>query len=203
MPLRQICYGALSKRSLLSCLLPVKSLVLVSSFEWWRVFSFWLQSFHGHRPRLKSFKNTWGVALLLDTVICEKQTEENCISSDNTCPQGQGLQDRYDYPLHVAKTNLNWLSPEFLQQNLMGYNERSDLYSLGVAACEMANGLVPFSEMPATMMLIEKLRGASPKLLDCSTFALDDESAIRAIAPQQPHQQMKQSNFASKYIRVC
>ena len=108
------------------------------------------------------------------------------------------MQDRYDYPLHVAKTNLNWLSPEFLQQNLMGYNERSDLYSLGVAACEMANGLVPFSEMPATMMLIEKLRGASPKLLDCSTFALDDESAIRAIAPQQPHQQMKQSNFASK-----
>jgi len=112
-------------------------------------------------------------------------------------PPGQGLQDRYDYPLHVAKTNLNWLSPEFLQQNLMGYNERSDLYSLGVAACEMANGLVPFSEMPATMMLIEKLRGASPKLLDCSTFALDDESAIRAIAPQQPHQQMKQSNFAT------
>ena len=134
---------------------------------------------------------------------CEKQTEENGNSGDNTCPQGQGLQDRYDYPLHVAKTNLNWLSPEFLQQNLMGYNERSDLYSLGVAACEMANGLVPFSEMPATMMLIEKLRGASPKLLDCSTFALDDESAIRAIAPQQPHQQMKQSNFASKYIRVC
>ena len=31
-------------------------------------------------------------------------------------PPGQGLQDRYDYPLHVAKTNLNWLSPEFLQQ---------------------------------------------------------------------------------------
>jgi len=113
-------------------------------------------------------------------------------------PPGQGLQDRYDYPLHVAKTNLNWLSPEFLQQNLMGYNEKSDVYSLGVAACEMANGLVPFSEMPSTMMLIEKLRGASPKLLDCSTFAMDDESAIRAITPQQAHlTEMKQSNFAT------
>ena len=47
---------------------------------------------------------------------------------------------------------------------------------MAVTACEMANGLVPFSEMPGTLMLIEKLRGAAPKLLDKTTFEDNDPS---------------------------
>ena len=65
----------------------------------------------------------------------------------------------------------------------MGYNEKSDLYSLGVTACEMANGLVPFSEMPGTLMLLEKLRGSAPRLLDSSTFNAN-------VAVQQQQQEM-------------
>ena len=34
----------------------------------------------------------------------------------------------------------------------------------------MANGIIPFSDMPSTYMLLEKMRGSSPRLLDSTTF---------------------------------
>jgi len=82
---------------------------------------------------------------------------------------GEGSPNLYSYPLHGVTGNLAWLAPEILQQNLLGYNETSDIYSLAITICEMANGVVPFSEMPPTLMLVEKLRGACPTLMDSST----------------------------------
>ena len=83
---------------------------------------------------------------------------------------GESRSNLYTFPLHGVTGNLSWLAPEILQQNLLGYNETSDIYSLAVTLCEMANGIVPFSEMPPTLMLLEKLRGAAPKLMDASTM---------------------------------
>lgn len=53
----------------------------------------------------------------------------------------------------------------------------------------MANGLVPYSEMPRTLMFLEKLRGAGPKLLDSSTI-WDEISRYEAhlVGVQAQHQ---------------
>lgn len=66
------------------------------------------------------------------------------------------------------------MAPELLEQNLLGYSEKSDIYSVGITACELANGIGPFADLPTTLMLTEKIRGNQPSLLDCSTFPSEE-----------------------------
>ncbi|VBB27274.1 unnamed protein product [Acanthocheilonema viteae] len=68
---------------------------------------------------------------------------------------------------------LLWLAPEILKQvrqDLHGYGLLSDVYSIGITICEMANGFPPFSDMDRLQMLFEKSKGTTPRLLDCTTL---------------------------------
>jgi len=77
---------------------------------------------------------------------------------------------KFDYPKTNDSTRLNFLAPEILSQNSSGYDQRSDVYSLGILVCYLCNGIIPFSEFvsPARMFL-EKITGARPYLFDSST----------------------------------
>lgn len=83
----------------------------------------------------------------------------NCIN------EGRWQPYMHQYPAK-ARPNINWFSPEILEQNLFGYNHKSDIYSLGITCCELANGVVPFSDLQPTEMLLDKLTGNAPRLLD-------------------------------------
>ncbi|XP_055592811.1 STE20-related kinase adapter protein alpha [Uranotaenia lowii] len=87
--------------------------------------------------------------------------------------EGKRVKNLHELPPHSTKS-LNWLAPEVLAQNLLGYTEKSDIYSLGITACELANGVEPFSNFLTTLMLTEKMRGYQPLLLDNSTIPSEE-----------------------------
>ncbi|OWR50179.1 STE20-related kinase adapter protein alpha [Danaus plexippus] len=109
--------------------------------------------------------------ILIDTSGAVKLSGLSSAASMLVCGRRQQLHSLP--PPDHDNTNLIWLSPELLEQNLKGYNEQSDMYSLGVACCELANGAVPFSELASTLMFTEKVRGSRPQLLDRSSFPDD------------------------------
>lgn len=88
--------------------------------------------------------------------------------STNVLKHGERVSKLFELAPN-SQRSLIWLAPEVLAQNLKGYNEKSDVYSLGISICELANGITPFSEMLSTYMLTEKMRGNKPTILDNST----------------------------------
>ncbi|XP_053725073.1 STE20-related kinase adapter protein beta isoform X1 [Synchiropus splendidus] len=91
---------------------------------------------------------------------------------------GKRMRAVFDMP-HHSPAQLPWLSPELLRQDLHGYGVKSDIYSLGIVACELVSGRVPFQDMPPTQMLLQKLRGSHCCLLDIAPFPLGELGGLK------------------------
>ena len=53
---------------------------------------------------------------------------------------------------HFSATvdNICWLAPEVVAQDSSGYSSKADIYSVGIAALELATGEAPFAGLPVT-----------------------------------------------------
>ncbi|KAM4626935.1 STE20-related kinase adapter protein beta [Discoglossus pictus] len=87
--------------------------------------------------------------------------------------RGEMARVAYDFP-NFSTAILPWMSPELLRQDLYGYNVKSDIYSLGITACELATGRVPFTDMHRTQMLLQKLKGPPCSPLYGNSFPCEE-----------------------------
>ena len=85
--------------------------------------------------------------------------------STTVLQDGRWQTSIYQYPKNAIKL-LNYLAPEILEQNLLGYNSKSDIYSVGIVCCELANGCIPFEDIALSEMLLDKLTRNFPRPLD-------------------------------------
>ncbi|GAB0093811.1 Putative serine/threonine-protein kinase STE20-like [Sergentomyia squamirostris] len=126
-----------------------------------------------------------------------------------TLTHGERVKSLHNLPANATK-GLNWLAPELLEQDLVGYTEKSDIYSVGITTCELCNGIEPFANMPTTFMLTEKIRGNQPTLLDFSTCPTED-MIVQGLDPsdtfmaqtRQIYSQKKFSDNIHKFAEAC
>lgn len=97
-----------------------------------------------------------------------KSTIKFVLTGLKYCHQLSTELKTFDYPENSSEI-LNHLAPEILEQNVLGYNFKADIYSIGILCCEMANGIVPFDNMESDEVLFYKLIGDIPKLLDSTS----------------------------------
>ncbi|XP_043064256.1 putative serine/threonine-protein kinase STE20-like isoform X2 [Drosophila ficusphila] len=107
-------------------------------------------------------------------------TNKAVISNVGDCQTliNRGKKKSFLYGSTVGKEDqLFWTAPEILFQNLSGYTEKVDIYSVGITCCEMGNGFQPFKDTELTYMYIEKVRGSLSLLMEKSNI-LDDQDSV-------------------------
>lgn len=129
----------------------------------------------------------------------------NCISMISPF-DGKLRRQIYDYTDNL-KDEILYLAPEVIYQNADGYNFKSDVYSLGTVACELANGSNSYIDMPHgyLSMLYAKIRGSEPMLLDQTSLteemiALSDESSSAYV---EEIRQRRHSKEFHSFVKSC
>jgi myosin III len=74
---------------------------------------------------------------------------------------------------HTIVGSPSWMSPEVVSGGDASYGNRADVWSLGITAIELGDGVAPFQEMHPTRALFQIVRNPPPTLQRPSNWSND------------------------------
>ncbi|KAJ3147523.1 hypothetical protein HDU89_005346 [Geranomyces variabilis] len=85
----------------------------------------------------------------------------------------------------IVGDNIEWAAPEVIAQN-SNYDEKADIYSLGITAMELAYNKTPFDDWPPLKVLLSKLEFPCPAILSEKVLSRDFYRLVNACIQKDP-----------------
>ena len=83
-----------------------------------------------------------------------------------------------------------WMAPEVVDQT-EGYDQRVDMWSLGITAIELSEGNPPFYEQPSMKVLLQILNNKPPSLSKYSNFSDDFIYFVHDCLKKNPRERLQ------------
>eukprot|EP01134_Creolimax_fragrantissima_P005112 CFRG5112T1 len=131
--------------------------------EYWMVMPFmsagsaWRVMQYGSRPGFDepTIANVKASSILLD----QDASVNLCDFRDSVNMVVNGIRSTAVHKYDGTAATIPWMAPEILDQDLYGYDQKADMYSIGITALELANNHAPYSSQPPTKVLLLKMNG--------------------------------------------
>ncbi|KAJ3159831.1 hypothetical protein HDU86_001483 [Geranomyces michiganensis] len=85
----------------------------------------------------------------------------------------------------IVGDNIEWAAPEVIAQN-SNYDEKADIYSLGITALELAFNKTPFDDWPPLKVLLSKLEFPCPAIPTEQVLSRDFYRLVNACIQKDP-----------------
>ncbi|KAJ3174999.1 hypothetical protein HDU87_006533 [Geranomyces variabilis] len=85
----------------------------------------------------------------------------------------------------IVGDNIEWAAPEVIAQN-SNYDEKADIYSLGITAMELAYNKTPFDDWPPLKVLLSKLEFPCPAIPSQKVLSRDFYRLVNACIQKDP-----------------